>query len=154
MKPFLLLLTVLSQITLVICDAWDPATDCIDGISSDVTSFTFGDVEVGNYYATLCNGTLSTTSLWAAAKLYCSQLEIEAGEKLVASWCTEYGETTLVPYAQVEPTLTKEFIASLPVVNYEDIAAAQVWNTSVVISKDLFIAGYKTSVSAPNLVRF
>lgn len=146
MKLALIFITLAFEAITTLCETWDPATDCLDGITSDITSFIFGDVEPGSYYATMCNGTLSTTSLWAAAKVYCSDLEIAAGEKLVGGWCIEYGETSLRPYSEVEPLLTDAFISSLPIVEYEDIATAQTWNTSILLSRNLFIAGYKTSV--------
>lgn len=146
MKPLSLLLPFAIHAVVVVSDDWIPAGDCLDGIATDITSFVFGDLEDGGYYATMCNGTLSTTSMWAAAKLYCSEHEIEVGEEMIAGWCVEYGETTLIPYAAVEPKLTDDFLASLPIVNYEDIAAAQTWNTSILVSRDLFMAGFKTSV--------
>ncbi|OAP60926.1 hypothetical protein AYL99_05928 [Fonsecaea erecta] len=85
-------------------------------------------------------------SMWAAAKVYCTPREIEAGEKQFSGYCEEYGNVQLIPYAEVLPNLTNEYIKSLPVAQYSDIEDLTVFNTSVMISRSLYKAGRDTYV--------
>jgi hypothetical protein len=124
-----------------------PETECIDGILTAVTEFPFAGADPEDYYGTLCTYNLSVNSLWSAAKLYCNPAEIKAGSALYEGYCTEYGSVSLVPYSEVEPELTDAYINSLQVVNFEDIDPTQVWNNSILISKDLYEISKRTVVS-------
>lgn len=85
--------------------------------------------------------------MWAATKVYCDPNEIEAGSKMLSDYCTEYGEVSLTPYAEVLPTLTDDFITSLELVEHEDFDEAKIWNHSILLSPKLFEAGQRTTVS-------
>ena len=52
----------------------------------------------------------------------------------------------LVPYSEVLPLLTEEYLAALPVVSYEDIDPTKLWNTSVMLSESLYHTGARTTV--------
>lgn len=84
--------------------------------------------------------------MWAAAKLYCTQHEINTGEKMLGGYCEEYGLVTLVPYSEILPILTDEFIAGLPVVEFDDINETKIWDHSVLLSEAFYTAGMRTTV--------
>ncbi|KAK5052581.1 hypothetical protein LTR84_002446 [Exophiala bonariae] len=123
--------------------AVDPATDCLEGTLAAVQMFGLGDPEAG-YYENMCQNMISVMSMWAAAKLYCTPKEIEAGFNLYAPYCTEYGGVELISYSEVLPLLTDEYITSLPVVGLEEMNAGETWNTSILISKDLWLLGSRS----------
>lgn len=126
--------------------AYSYADSCLDGISTDVTSFTFAGNDPEDYYGSMCTGNLSVISLWAAAKKYCTPYEIEVGYVTVNGYCA-YGLVELTPYADIEPLLTDEYMAAMHVVNYEDIDPTVVLDYPILISQELFEAGRKTVVS-------
>lgn len=121
--------------------------NCFEAAQISVTAFTYNASQ--EYYVQYCSNEFAVTSLWAACKTYCTLEEINAGAPTFAEYCVEYG-VELPPYATVLPRLTDAFISSLPVVNYEDIEAHPIQNTSAIfISKALFHSSYKTFVSYP-----
>ncbi|EXJ84251.1 hypothetical protein A1O3_04918 [Capronia epimyces CBS 606.96] len=124
---------------------YDPAIECINGIRTDIAEFTFAGGEASGYWVNLCSNNLSVHSMWAATKLYCTQHEIEAGSKMLGEYCLEYALVELTPYSEVLPSLTDAYIASLPVVEYSDIDATKIWNQSVLLSKDFYTAGRRTT---------
>lgn len=121
-------------------------TSCIEGIHTDISEFVFEGNPPEDYYGQACTNKLSVTSLWAAAKIYCTPSEITAGSKALAQTCQQYGFITLIPYSEIAPSLTDDFISSLPIVEYSDIDPTKTWNHSVLISKELYEAGKKTTV--------
>lgn len=87
--------------------------------------------------------------MWAAAKVYCTEKEISAGEEWARGSCTGVGFDLRVSYAALLPNLTDEAIAALPVVDFADtLDITHVWNTSVLISEALYDTGKRTVVSA------
>ena len=122
---------------------WD--IQCMAGINTAVSEISFVPISE-EYYPNMCQNELIVNSWWAAAKLYCTPKEIEAGEKLYAGYCEEYGGVELVTYAETLPILTDEYIAALNVVTYDTRDASVVWETPVLISYDLYEAGYRSSV--------
>lgn len=58
----------------------------------------------------------------------------------------EYGSVELTPYSKMLPDLTEDYINSLPLVEYSDIEAGTVWNTSIQLSKTVVKAGVGTYV--------
>lgn len=84
--------------------------------------------------------------MWAAAKTYCTPKQIKAGSDLLSGYCIKYGETTLIPYSEVLPILTDDFIASLPQVDLDDKDPTKIWNTSLMLTKHLYNLGYRTTV--------
>ena len=123
--------------------------DCLEGIIVATGQFIFNATDT--YYNNLCHGELFLTSVYAAAKTYCTPEEIVAGSASVGKTCREDGFTVLSAYEEFAPKLTDSFIASLPVVNYEDIAFSPSRNTSVLVSESLYKAGSDTFV-CPNSI--
>ncbi|CZT12929.1 uncharacterized protein RAG0_16574 [Rhynchosporium agropyri] len=118
------------------------AIDCLEGIVTATGKFTFNATD--DYYNNLCHGELFLTSVYAAAKVYCTPEEIAAGSAAIGKTCSEYGFTVLTPYAEFAPILADAFISSLPVVNFEDIAVEPTRNTSVIVSESLYKTGKNT----------
>lgn len=119
---------------------------CLDGIRTSIAGIVFDGTDPEDYWTNICTNNLSVTSMWAASKVYCSDHEITAGEEMLGGYCTEYGLVTLVPYADVLPTLTQKFIKSMPIVEFEDFDSPVIWNSSVLISEQLFMASKRTVV--------
>lgn len=127
---------------------YDKNIECINGIRTAIAKFTFtGDSPV-SYWGNLCQNKLAVQSEWAAAKVYCNEKQMKAGSKYLADYCMEYGMMELIPYSEIEPMLTDDFIASLEVVDYNDINATKIWDHPVLLSKDFYKAGYETTVSS------
>ncbi len=146
MKSLFLLFTFLGVLASGVFGYYDPI-ECLNGIRTAVSEFIFVDNLEADYWVNICNDTLGVHSVWAAAKLYCTLDEIVAGSGLLGPYCEEYGFVELTPYETVLPDLTDEYINSLQVVNFEDIDETAVWNNSVLISKVLFDASRRTTVS-------
>jgi ferric-chelate reductase len=127
------------------------AQSCMDGISTSIAQFTFAGGDPEDYYGTLCQLNLTTISLWAAARTYCTPQEIEAGTTLLGGYCTEYGKVELAPYSKVAPLLTDEYIAAMKVVTYDDVAKKSTLDQPVLLSSDFFEAGRRTVVSHHHL---
>lgn len=153
MDRFLLLLLSTSLLSPVFGSMdWD--VQCINGIQTALGSFVFAGSELLDYYTNMCTHELTVTSMWAAAKVYCTPKEIAAGSEVQAGYCTEYGMVELTPYSEVLPILTDDYIASLQVVTYDDIDPLAVWNDTVLLSEDLYKLGYRTTVCVlPQQVR-
>lgn len=124
----------------------DKFIGCLMGIQTSLSSLTFSSTDPADYYGNECANKDMVWSMWAAAKVYCTPQEIEAGEKLLAGDCQTYGSVTLTPYAKVLPHLTDEYIKSLPIAQYSDINGATIFNTSVLISRPYFKDGRDTYV--------
>lgn len=117
-------------------------TDCIEAIESAVSQFLFlGAGEV----ALNCSNDLVSHSLWASAKKYCKENEILAGSVVLTEDCLE-SHSQLIPYRQVLPQLTDDYLKGLPVVNFNNISQHKVWNTSILISQDLYGIAKRTNV--------
>jgi len=124
----------------------DPNVYCLDGIRTALAGIVFDGTDPEDYWANICTNNLSVTSMWAATKVYCSNREITAGEEMLGGYCTEYGSVTLVPYSDVLPKLTQNFIKSMPIVEFKDVDSPVIWNSSVLISAGLFKASKRTVV--------
>ncbi|KAJ5156900.1 uncharacterized protein N7482_008000 [Penicillium canariense] len=108
--------------------------ECINGIQTAVATFKFTGEKGGAF---TCVGNHHVYSLWAAAKVYCTEDEIEAGSMYLAHICLPR-KTPLVPYSTVDPHLTPDYIQSLPVVTFKDVEKKRNWNTSVLLSQELY----------------
>ncbi|EXJ78504.1 hypothetical protein A1O1_08905 [Capronia coronata CBS 617.96] len=124
---------------------YNPEIECVNGIRTDIAEFTFAGSQADDYWGNLCSNNISVHSIWAATKLYCTGREIEAGSKMLTDYCMEYGATKLAPYAEIFPVLTDDYIASLPVVEYFDINGTKIWDYPVLLSRDFYIAGMRTT---------
>ncbi|KFZ12368.1 hypothetical protein V502_07118 [Pseudogymnoascus sp. VKM F-4520 (FW-2644)] len=147
MKIFLLLLGALFSYGVAGEDLSPSGTLCVDGILTAVTLLTFADAL--SYYVDICAGTLTSLSVWAAAKKYCTPRGIEAGSRSLSNNCLQYGGMELTSYADTEGNLTDEYMKNLKVVEYEDIAEAKVWNETILISEPLLETSKRT-ISAFN----
>ncbi|KIW82734.1 hypothetical protein Z517_01977 [Fonsecaea pedrosoi CBS 271.37] len=114
-------------------DKW---TGCFQGVETAVDYLTFNLTNPTDYYGNLCTNKVYTISMYAAAKLYCSIREIQAGYDYFNQECQEYGEgLTLVPYSDIEPLLTDEYMKSLTVADYNDYEKGTVFNGPVLITR-------------------
>ncbi|KAH0842692.1 hypothetical protein FOPE_07590 [Fonsecaea pedrosoi] len=106
------------------------------GVETAVDYLTFNLTNPTDYYGNLCTNKVYTISMYAAAKLYCSIREIQAGYDYFNQECQEYGEgLTLVPYSDIEPLLTDEYMKSLTVADYNDYEKGTVFNEPVLITR-------------------
>jgi hypothetical protein len=141
-----LLLVAIALFLSPVIGGLDPDVQCINGIQTALNQLTFEDLDPEDYYGSRCTLGLFLTSFWACAKVFCTEKQIDAGAKLWGGYCTEYGMVELVPFSEVLPLLTDEYLAALPVVSYEDIDPTEVWNTSVMLSESLYHTGARTTV--------
>lgn len=125
----------------------DPDIYCMDGVRSAMQKFTLGDSILLTYYENMCQYNLTVISLWATGKTYCTPKEIEAASKLFGEQCLEYGGVELVPYSEILPLLTDEYIASLPQLGLEDIDPTKIWTTPIMPTKHLWSLAVRSSVS-------
>ncbi len=132
---------LLALLGLTSASSVDKYTGCVEGIRTSVADLTFEGVDYSEYWPTLCTNKLVVTSIWAAAKRYCTPKEIKEGYKELNGYCLEYGLVTLTPYAKISPILTDQYIDSLPIAEFSDIKALTPFNSSVLISEDLYKAG-------------
>ena len=139
MNIFLLLLTALLSYGVAADD-----TLCVNAITTAVTPFKFADAS--SYYVDVCAGSMTSLSVWAAAKTYCTPLEAEAGIRSLNVTCLQHGGMELTSYDDTQGNFTDEFMKSLKVVEYEDIAEAKLWNETILISKPLFETSERTVV--------
>lgn len=139
----LLLIIILTGTLLALTTAANPV-DCLQGIVAATGQFIFNATD--SYYNNYCHGELFLTSVYAAAKTFCTPEEIRAGSASVGKTCTDYGFTTLSPFEEFEPRLTASFIAELPIVNFEDVALSPMRNTSIIISESFYKTGVDTFV--------
>ncbi|KFY04042.1 hypothetical protein V490_00012 [Pseudogymnoascus sp. VKM F-3557] len=147
MKISLLLLGALLSYGVAGDDQGPSDTLCVDGIRTAVTLFKFSDAS--SYYVDICAGNLTTLSIWAAAKTYCTPLDIEAGSRSFSVDCLQYAGLELASYAETEGNFTDEYMKNLKIVEYEDIAKVKLWNETIIISKPLWEASKRT-ISAFN----
>ena len=141
-------LSLLLALSSLSSGAVDQYTGYLDGIQTAISYLTFDGADPEDYFGTACTNKLVVTSMWAAAKVYCTTKQIEAGFQEFAGYCSEYGSVELVPYTKVLPLLTNDYIKSLPVAQYSDVENATVFDTSVMISTSLYRTGKDTYVCA------
>ncbi|KAK6379383.1 hypothetical protein LTS17_006301 [Exophiala oligosperma] len=134
------LLLALSGLSLV----WGKPSDCVEGLRTALAEVKFNVSDAEDYWGNLCVKDMIVRSMWIAAKLYCTPVEIIAGSKAFGDECVEYGSVELTPYSKMLPDLTEDYINSLPLVEYSDIEAGTVWNTSIQLSKTVVKAGVGT----------
>ncbi|KAI1611070.1 ferric-chelate reductase [Exophiala viscosa] len=124
---------------------YSPASDCVNGIRTDLSKFNFAGGTPGDDWGNVCTNNLSVHSMWAAARLYCAPKEIAVGAKLLGVFCQQFGQVKLLPYQEVLPHLTEDYVSSLPIVGFNDINETKIWDHPVLISKDFFDAGVRTT---------
>lgn len=119
----------------------------MDGVRAALQQFALGDSALLTYYENMCQYNLTVISLWATGKTYCTPKEIEVGGKFFGEQCLEYGGVELVPYSEILPLLTDEYIASLPLLGLEDIDPTEIWTTPILLTKHLWSLAVRSSVS-------
>jgi hypothetical protein len=129
--------------------AESPDINCLDGIRTAIAGITFAGTDPEDYWGNICTNNLSVTSMWASTKVYCTDRERVAGEEMLSGYCAEYGFVTLTPYDDILPILTDQYINTSPLVEFDDVGAAVIWNHSVLLSKELFTASKRTVVCQP-----
>lgn len=140
-KMLLVALFLLSLLTNIL--ALDTSIECINGIQTVVSRLQFTKEK------SICSGDHHVHTLWAAAKLYCSPEEIDAGSAMLAEECLRDG-SQLVPYTQILTRLSDGYIRSLPVVDFTGLGSKKVWSTPVLISRELCEIARRTTVSYPD----
>lgn len=139
--PLLLCLVVFSLPSACI----NPNQYCGDGVQTAIGSFTFNGTEPDDYWGNVCTNELGTNSMAAAMKTYCTSSELGPSWQALEEYCTE-NALTLPSWADILPVLTDEFVQALQVVEFEDIDETKIWNHSVLLSRSLYKASYRTTV--------
>ncbi len=132
----------------------DEFTACLNGVQTAISYLTWNVTDPEDYYVNGCTNKLLVSSMWAAAKVYCTAEQIEAGSVLFGGYCTEYGGVELIPYSDVLPVLTNDYIKSLPIARYSDLQNLTVFNTPVLISRSFYKAAKDTSVGGRALLLY
>ncbi|CAK7206369.1 hypothetical protein SEUCBS139899_009160 [Sporothrix eucalyptigena] len=78
-------------------------------------------VGYGDYYGQLCQNPNAVVSMYASLYTYCKPSELESSIFIMNQWCTDYGEVPLANASLYAANLTKEAIATLPVLNSDDL---------------------------------
>ncbi|RVX68247.1 hypothetical protein B0A52_07250 [Exophiala mesophila] len=122
---------------------------CMSGIRTALAPFYFSGGQVFDYYQNLCTNELRVTSIYAAAKVYCTEKEIEVGVSLLEDNCFTWGDVEAIPWSEIEPKLTDEYIASLPTLTFEDRAAGGVLSEPYLIDEDYYQLALRAAI-VPN----
>jgi hypothetical protein len=118
---------------------------CGDGVQTALGSFNFNGSTPDDYWGNLCINELGVISLAANIKTYCSAADLAPGWAIVQEYCTETS-SPLPEWPDVATRLTESLMSSLQVVEFDDIDPTKTWNTSVLLSEDLYTTSYRTSV--------
>lgn len=118
---------------------------CADGIQSTMGYFAFVGDNPDDYWANICANDLRVLSMGAAVRSYCSTQETVRGWNVLQDYCTD-NAYHLADWDALGTNLTDAFTQSLHIVQFEDIAAGDTWNESVLISPTLYATAYRTTV--------
>lgn len=141
-------LLILLALTCGILASSDETTDqelCVQSIFEAYSRLSFNGSHSQPYLVNSCKNPLRTRSIYAAAKVYCSPSEIEAGLAHINEDCQ--GDLARTPYSEIEPELTDEYIRGLRVVEYREVPKAEELDSPVLISRAYFEAAVRTNVS-------
>lgn len=120
---------------------------CMQGIRQALSPWYFSGGLVFDYYQNLCANELRVTSIYASAKVHCTEEEIQVGAMVLGDNCLLWGGVDAIPYSEIEPTLTDEFIASLPILTYEDRDVELVLTEPHLIDEEYYRIALRASVS-------
>lgn len=120
---------------------------CMSGIRQALSPFYFAGGQVFDYYQNLCTNELRVTSIYAAAKVYCTEQEIEVGALTLQDNCLLWGGVEAIPYSEIEPKLTEEYIASLPTLTYEDREVEILLSEVYLIDEEYYRIALRAAVS-------
>ncbi|KAK2745287.1 hypothetical protein FQN57_003982 [Myotisia sp. PD_48] len=150
-RPFLLLSLLGSPIP-ALAKTSENSARCLVSISEALSYLSFQDIisddnhtrPAGLSLESSCTNQLRIHSLYAAAKSYCSPAELEAGEEFLRADCAGAG-FELVPYKDVEPELTDDYISKLRVVEFNGFQRGVLLDAPVLISQQYFWRSYMTN---------
>lgn len=122
---------------------------CFDSVFESLAYVVFAGDDPDVYYASACQYPPKVLSIYASAKTYCTQDEIQSGIKLLREYCWEYGpDLKLLPYEDFTANLTDASLKRCPVVDYATALSAETpYTKPILISKDFFEAMHKTVVA-------
>lgn len=141
-------LLILLALTCGILVSADEATNqerCVESIFEAYSRLSFNGSHSQPWLVNSCKNALRTRSIYAAAKVYCSPSEIQAGIAHINEPCQ--GDLARTPYSEIEPELTDEYIRGLRVVEYKEVSKAVELDSPVLISRAYFEAAFRTNVS-------
>jgi hypothetical protein len=141
------ILSLLPLLTISLIDVESKNALCADGVYEALdVSFEGSDPE--DYWGMTCTNPLKLISMYASAKLYCTQREIAAGFQLLASYCEEYGMVSLIPMSDFDANLTDASIESYPFLDLVDLDPTVNLTTPVRLTRDFFELSRRTVVSS------
>lgn len=119
---------------------------CMVSIAEALSRLRFTGPPNSTYLTDVCTNKVYTYSLYAAGKCYCSMSEILDGLHVLDRDC-EKGGLKRIPYGDIEPDLSDEFIANLRVVEFGEVNKGTPLLEPVLISHDYFGRAFRTNVS-------
>jgi hypothetical protein len=120
---------------------------CADSVYETYGTINFVESSAHDYWGSVCQGPLKLTSIYASATIHCTTEEIDEGFKILAEYCTEYGEIELLPISDFQDNLTTEAIAGYRVIDASDVTPTDNLTAPVVLSNDYFTVALRTIVS-------
>ncbi|KAJ9366216.1 hypothetical protein DTO282E5_9105 [Paecilomyces variotii] len=141
-------LLILLALTCGILVSADEATNqerCVESIFEAYSRLSFNGSHSQPWLVNSCKNALRTRSIYAAAKVYCSPSEIQAGIAHINEPCQ--GDLARTPYSEIEPELTDEYIRGLRVVEYQEVSKAVELDSPVLISRAYFEAAFRTNAA-------
>lgn len=124
----------------------DTQGDCMQGIRTALQNFYFSGGNVFNFWENLCMNELRIASIYAAAEVYYTPEEIAVGSALLDQTCLFRGRVSVIPYSEIKPNLTDEYVTSLPKLTYQDVDVKLVLTEAYLMDQELFELGFKTEV--------
>ncbi|KAI1953886.1 hypothetical protein LOZ57_000228 [Ophidiomyces ophidiicola] len=117
---------------------------CIISIGEALSRLRFLNPSHSSYTAYVCTNRLYVYSMYAASKTYCTASEIYDGLRVIDRDCEQEG-LTRIPYEDVEPELSDEYLAGLKRVEYGEFNKGTELPEPVLISKDYFQRAFRTN---------
>lgn len=119
---------------------------CFDTVYESYGYMIFAGDDAESYYYSACQYPPKVLSIYAAAKVYCTPDEINAGIEFLGHYCEEYGpDLELLPLDSFAANLSDAAIKKMPVVNYDEaLAATEPYAKPVIISQSFFDAMDRT----------
>nr|KMM71584.1 metalloreductase [Coccidioides posadasii RMSCC 3488] len=117
---------------------------CVISVAEALSHIRFAGSLNSTYTGYICTNRLHTYSLYAAIKLYCSLSNIEPGLHVLDGDCEKEGFKR-IPYKDVEPQLSDEYLASLRVVEFGEVAKRIRLPEPVLISGNYFWRAFRTN---------
>ena len=145
---------LLSYISIVVAilpiclgDKLSPLQYCADSVYEAFGTINFADSSADDYWTSVCQSQLKLISIYASATIHCTTNEFEEGFKILAEYCTEYGQMELLPKSDFNDNLTAEVISGYRVVGFGDVKTTDNLTVPIVLSNDYFDLALRTIVS-------